>query len=294
MPEWAAEEGYVQNGEVRLHYYAAGPAEGEPVLLLHGFPQFSYEWRYHLPRLAAEGYRVIAPDLRGYNLSDHPLEVQAYGMQKLMSDITAFYREFGWQAANLVAHDWGGAVAWPFAIFNPQLVRRFVVIDMPHPTAFRMVMQTPVQIQRSFYIWFFQTLDIPERVYGQNPDAFLRHIMYGTAKPGTFSDEDYAIYLEHFSRPGQLGAMMNYYRANMNPAVLFSENPPQLPPLQIPVTLIYGQRDVAFAPSVWAETAKYCVGPYRAVELPGVGHWAVEEAPAETLELILEQLKQMV
>ena len=294
MAEWAQEEGYVQNGDIKLHYVAAGPPEGEPVLLMHGFPQFSYLWRYHLPALAAQGYRVIAPDLRGYHLSDRPKGVEAYRMQHLVKDIGAFYKTFGWKSANIVAHDWGGAISWLFCIFYPDLVKRFVAIDIPHPSAFRTALQTMPQIQKSWYIWFFQPPEIPERVIGQNLEAFFNFMMFENARPGTFSDEDKRRYLDLFAQPGQLEAALNFYRASTNQANVYSEGSTNFQPLKMPVLLIHGQNDIGFDPLAFAETAKYCAGYYRAVELPGISHWAVEEAPEEILKLILEHLKHEI
>ncbi len=294
MPEWAQEEGFVQNGEIRLHYMASGPTDGEPILLLHGFPQFSYEWRHHLPALAAQGYRVVAPDLRGYNLSDRPAGVEAYRMKNLVNDIGAFYKAFDWQSANIVAHDWGGAISWLFVIFYPQLVRRFVVLDIPHPNAFRTALQSMQQIQNSWYIWFFQAPEVPERVIKQNLEAFFNFIMFESVRPGTFSQEDKQQYLQLFSQPGQLEAAINYYRANTTQASVYSETSTTFPLLKMPVLLIYGENDFAFDKLSWAETAQYCVGPYHSVELPGISHWAVEEAPQETLRLIEEHLKMEV
>lgn len=291
MVAWAETEGFVQNGDVKLHYYAAGPEDGEPVLLLHGFPQFSYEWRYHLPKLAAQGYRVVAPDLRGYHLSDKPEAVEAYRMQNLILDLKAFFDTFGWQSANVVAHDWGGAVAWPLSIYYPQLVRRLVVLDIPHPLAFRSSMLTIEQIRNSWYIWFFQAAEVPERIMSQLLPEFFEYMMFSAVRPGTYTEEDKQQYLELFSQPGQLAAAINYYRANTTHATMYPTRPSKLPPLQMPVLLIHGQNDFAFTSLAWQETAQYCKGYYRSVELEGMSHWVVEEAPEETLRLIMEHLK---
>ncbi|HEX2909646.1 MAG TPA: alpha/beta hydrolase [Chloroflexia bacterium] len=288
MAQWWQDEGFVHNGDVRLHYVAAGPPDGEPVLLIHGFPQFSYEWRYHLPALAAHGYRVVAPDLRGYHLSDRPNGVEHYRMKNLVSDIGAFYNAFGWQSANIVAHDWGGAISWLFVSFYPQMVKRFVVLDIPHPSAFQAGLRHIEQIHKSWYIWFFQFSEIPERIIGQDLGSFLRFMMVDSARPGTFSPADFQAYLENLSLPGAFEAAINYYRNGSNPATIYAENPANFAPLQMPVLLIYGKQDFAFEEEVWTETARYCSGYFRSVGLEGVGHWTPEEAPEETLKLILE------
>jgi pimeloyl-ACP methyl ester carboxylesterase len=288
---WFEEEGYVQNGEVKLHYVAAGPVGGEPVLLLHGFPQSSYLWRRHLMALAARGYRVVAPDLRGYNLSDRPTAPEAYRMQQLVGDIGAFYQAFGWQSANLVAHDWGGAVSWLFATFYPQQVRRFVAIDIPHPTAFRAALQRPAQMRDSWYIWLFQFAGVAERVIGRNPAEFFDYIMFNQPRAGTFTRADWQEYLRMLAQPGQLEAAFNYYRVNTGPANVYSETMTDFPPLKLPVLLLYGSRDFAFIPQAWEDTAEFCQGYFKKVGLEGFGHWVLEEAPQETLDLIVEHLQ---
>ncbi len=297
------DEGFVSNGEIKLHYVADGPADGEPVLLLHGFPQFSYEWRHQMKALAEAGYRAVAPDLRGYNLSDKPEAVEAYTLQTMAGDIAAFYKTFGWSSANLVVHDWGGGLGWYFAIAMPKMVKKLVAIDIPHPAAFRSAMHQGVQqLQRSWYMWFFQSPGVAEaRFGGENIDRLIEWAFQKGGEANTiswnsgkevFSAEDLARYKEMLSQPGQLTAALNWYRANVRPGDMFVSRPQvQLPPISLPVMLIYGTLDHAFADSVWEDTAKYCNGPFKLVPLEGVGHWSPEEAPQEVNRLILEHLK---
>lgn len=292
--KWFEEAGFVQNGKIKLHYVAAGPVEGEPVLLLHGFPQSSYLWRRHLPALAGQGYRVVAPDLRGYNLSDRPQAPEAYSMRNLVGDLNTVYAHFGWTSANLVAHDWGGAISWLFATFYGHKIRRFVVVDIPHPTAFREALQRPRQMQRSWYIWLFQAAGVAERVIGQNLEEFVNYIMFDQPRPGTFSEDDRREYLQMLAQPGQLEAAFNYYRVNTAPANVYSETATEFAPLRMPVLLFYGGNDFAFVPEAWDATAQFCQGYFKKVELPGFSHWILEEAPQETLTLISEHLRVAV
>lgn len=290
MPEWAQEEGFVQNGDVKLHYYASGPVDGEPVLLYHGFPQFSYMWRFHLPKLAEQGYRVVAPDLRGYAQSDRPQGLEAYRSRPLLEDIGAFYKTFGWQSANIVGHDWGGAISWLFGIFYPQLVKRLTIIDVPHPSAFRAALQTPAQIRKSWYIWFFQFEGVAEQVFSDTAEL-MDFLMFRTARPDTFSDEDRRIYLENMAQPGAFESALNYYRTGTSPANVYTGEQSNFPPLPMPVMLLYGNRDFAFTHEIWQEHAQYCSGPFRKIELEGTSHWAIEEEPEKTYAYILEHLK---
>lgn len=295
------DEGTVKNGDITLHYITEGPQNGEPVLFLHGFPQFSYEWRHQLKALGAAGYRAVAPDLRGYNLSSRPEKVEDYAVPNLLGDVGAFYQAFRWSQANIVCHDWGGVLGWSFAMYQPTLVKKLVAIDIPHPTAFAEAMRTGIQqLQRSWYMWYFQFPGVAEQVFGgENIDRLINWVFVGN-EPNTvgwnsdkqvFSAEDLATYKNMLSQPGQLTAGINWYRANIIPG---NQTGPIAapPPVQAPTLLIYGTNDHAFADSTWEASAKYCSGPFRTVALPGVGHWAPEEAPDEVNRLILEHLKE--
>lgn len=287
------EEGTVTNGDVELHYIADGPADGEPVLLLHGFPQYSYMWRNQLPALAGAGYRAIAPDLRGYHKSGRPEGIERYAMKELMSDIGAFYKAFGWQKANLVVHDWGAIIGWPFVAYNQAQVDRLVVIDCPHPAAYGEVIREGVeQMYKSWYIWFFQTQGVPEQYFGgPNIERLMQWCFLSTQHAReTFTPEDLQKYREMLLQPGQLTAAFNYYRANFQPERLLAEPPTKYPAIETPTLLIYGKDDLALSSRGWKKTAKFVSGPYRSVELEGIGHWAAEEAPEEVNRLILEHL----
>ncbi len=294
------EEGSVANGNLNLHYLAAGPHDGEPVLLLHGFPQYSYMWRNQIPALAEAGFRVIAPDLRGYHLSDRPKEREAYRMENLLSDVGAFYKAFGWQRANLVGHDWGAAIAWLWAANQPDQVSRLAAIDVPYPAAFRQALnfRNPEQLARSLYIGFFQMPVLPERLGQAFVEQFVQ-LIFGTAvRKNAFSPTDLRIYRDMLAEPGQLEAGINYYRANANifgsplPGSSRPKNSFDLDrPLDMPVALIYGDSDQAFSKAVWRYTADYCRGYYRSFELKGTGHWAPEEAPQTVSRLLVEHLR---
>ena len=286
------DEGFVSNNGIKLHYIAEGPQDGEPVLLLHGFPQFSYMWRNQMAALAGAGYRAVAADLRGYNLSDKPTEVEQYQMSQLVTDVGAFYQHFGWRKANLVVHDWGGGIGWIFTTYQQKLVSKFVAIDIPHTGAYLKAMrQGTEQLRESWYIWLFQAAGAAEQYFGANDcERLINWLFVEGRSKGQFSAEELARYREMLRQPGQLTAAFNYYRANTNPQrALLAEVSP-IPPLQVPTLLINGKDDFAFARAVWEDTASYCTGPYRHVELEGVSHWACEEAPQEVNRLILEHL----
>ncbi len=287
------DEGKIRSGEIELHYIAEGPTDGEPVLLLHGFPQFSYCWRHQLKALGEAGYRAVAPDLRGYNLSDRPEKVEDYKMQHLVGDVGAFYKAFGWSKANLVVHDWGGAIGWVFAGLQPKLVKRFVAVDMPHGAAFHKAQNENIeQVMKSWYIWLFQAPEAAENFFGKNEARnIVNWVFRNPFDRNIFSKEDLEQYRQMLNRPGQLTAAFNYYRANFAPQTVFTGQPSQQPKVEVPTLLMYGTQDLAFASTVWEDTANYCTGPFRLVPLEGVGHWAPEQAPEEVTRLILEHIK---
>src|SRR5262245_58570023 len=145
---------------VRLHYAEAG--EGPLVVLLHGFPEFWYSWRHQIKGLAAAGFRVIAPDLRGYNESDKPPGIASYRLELLTQDIVELIQHAGEKRAHVVGHDWGGGIAWWLAMQNPQVVERLVILNAPHPVAFFRELRRPAQLLKSWYMFFFQLPWLPE------------------------------------------------------------------------------------------------------------------------------------
>src|SRR4029453_11928318 len=154
-------EGFAEVGEVGLHYVEAG--EGPLVVLLHGFPEFWFSWRLQIAPLAAAGFRVVAPDLRGYNLSSRPAGVEAYGADRLAADIRGLIRELGSESALLVGHDWGGTVAWATAMNHPEVVDRLATLNAAHPRRLQQGLRNPRQLLRSSYFFSFQLPGLPER-----------------------------------------------------------------------------------------------------------------------------------
>ena len=170
---WSHHQAIV-NG-VRLHYVEAG--EGPLVVLLHGFPEFWYAWRDQIPALAAAGYRVVAPDMRGYNLSEKPPGVTSYRLEHLTADVAALIRQLGAERATVVGHDWGGAVAWQLPVFHPEVVERLAVLNAPHPGALLRELRTLEQLRRSWYIAFFQLPWLPELALRAGDAALLRRML---------------------------------------------------------------------------------------------------------------------
>jgi pimeloyl-ACP methyl ester carboxylesterase len=174
---------YADLGDVRLHYVEAG--EGPLVLLLHGFPQFWYQWRHQIPALVEAGFRVVAPDMRGYNLSDKPLGVQAYRVELLARDVERLILACGEWTADVVGHDWGAIAAWVVAMRHPDRVGKLAILNVPHPARFLDGLLSPMQLLRSSYVSFFQIPRLPEEVIRAGDFALLRSSITIAPSSGT-------------------------------------------------------------------------------------------------------------
>ncbi|HEY0003278.1 MAG TPA: alpha/beta hydrolase [Pyrinomonadaceae bacterium] len=285
--------GYAQVGGVRLHYAERGSG-GRLVLLLHGFPECWYSWRHQLMALG-ESYRVVAPDMRGYNLSDKPPRVEDYKIEKLVDDVTGLIRHFGQREAAIVGHDWGAGVAWAVALKHPEYVWKLAALQVPPPAAWRANM-TFKQALRSWYMLFFQLPLIPEWLIGAGDFALLeRTFKESVARRGTFTDTDIAVYKEAFRHPYALTCAINYYRANV-PALLFKKADATAEPgqgrVRVPTLFIFGERDFAILPETVRGVEQYVDAPYSEVRIKTSGHWVQNEAAQEvntTLKAFLDQ-----
>jgi len=181
-------EGYAEVGDQRLHYVEAG--EGPLIVLLHGFPEFWYGWRLQIQPLAAAGFRVVAPDTRGYNLSSRPDGVAAYEVGKLADDIRGLILERGAESALLVGHDWGGSIAWATAMNHPEVVDRLAILNAAHPRKLSEGLHHPGQLRKSWYFFFFAVPDLPEGVVHANDWHFFRHFLHDAKPPYTAEEMD--------------------------------------------------------------------------------------------------------
>jgi pimeloyl-ACP methyl ester carboxylesterase len=273
--------------DVQLHYVEAG--EGPLVVLLHGFPQFWYEWRHQIPALAEAGFRVVAPDMRGYNLSDKPPGVRAYGVELLARDVERLILACGERTATVVGHDWGAIVAWIAAMRHPGRVGRLAILNVPHPARFPDGLLSPRQLLRSSYVFFFQIPRLPEEVIRAGDFALLRSALRrDPVRPGTFTAEDIERYAGAMAWPGALTATLNYYRALLrNPR----ETRALLGRIEAPVLVIWGERDrflsrrLAEPPPLWVPNL------VRVERLPDASHWVAEDRPREVNALLLDFLR---
>lgn len=241
------EEGYVKVYDVNLHYITEG--EGELMLFLHGFPYFWYNWHHQLKEFSKD-YRVVAVDMRGYNLSDKPDKVSSYDLSVLVEDVKQLIEAFGEKDCVLVAHDWGGAVAWTLAYTNPEYVKKLIMFDAPHPYTFRRELkENPMQREASKYMEFFQQPDSHEVLLENNVERLRKMMTIPGKKKGYLTEEDEEKYIEAWKQPNAMKSMLHYYRAiSFYPFEDHVKKPLNLPYqlFESPTLIIWGEDDPAF------------------------------------------------
>ena len=275
-------------GEVGLAVAEAG--RGEPVILLHGFPEISHSWRHQLPALAEAGFHAVAPDLRGYGMSDRPARTEDYALPKLVGDLVGLIRALGHESAHVVGHDWGGSVAWAAASRVPERVRSLTILNSPHPVASAEARQIPEQQQKSWYMLLFQFRGVAEEWISKDDFANLRSFVFGTAPPETFPDEDRETFVDALRREGALTAAFDYYRANIPPES-WLRPPPDLPPVTVPTMILWGGADAYMSPLLLERSITKVTGPLRVERLPGVSHWVQQQVPDEVNRLLVDFLR---
>ena len=275
-------EGYAEVGDVRLHYVEAGA--GPLIVLLHGFPEFWFGWRQQIAPLAAAGFRVIAPDMRGYNLSSRPAGVAPYAADKLADDVRGLIRERGAESALLVGHDWGGSVAWATAMRHPEVVDRLAIIDAAHPRALQKGLRNPRQLLRVWYFFYFQLPGLPERHARAGRWRLFRRFLRD-ARPA-YTPEEIERYVEAWSQPGAAAGMINYYRASVRQSQ--KEAAAKLRPISAPTLVIWGERD-SYLGSDLAEPDHDDVPNLDRVErLPDASHWVHHDEAERVNQLLID------
>ena len=273
---------------VRLCARLAGPHDGPLVILLHGFPEFSYTWRRQMGPLAAAGLRVVAPDQRGYAKSDKPAGICSYSRANLSADVVAIADQLGADRFYLAGHDWGGLVAWEVAIRYPERVRKLIILNVAHPELFKswgpFVRRHPSQLLRSWYMVLFQLPWLPERLFSAWNFRWPAKALLLTSRRGTFSSEDLAIYREAWRQPGAVTGMIHWYRALFRPAPTPRTMERQV---TVPVRVAWGMRDVFFLPDLGRESLRYC-DKAELIPFPTASHWLHLEEPAAISRLLIE------
>lgn len=253
-------------------------------LLLHGFPELAFSWRFQIPALADAGYEVWAPNTRGYGRSSRPREVADYAMDELLADIAGLIDRSGRDRVTLVGHDWGAAQAWMFAARRVRPLERLVIMNVPHPTCMQRELRRWRQLRRSWYVFFFQIPRLPEWVLTRRDaqavaDAFERTAIDRSRFPAEVTEQ----FRRAAQRPGAMRAMLNYYRAAVRG--VRAARTESLPVIDTPTLMIWGLEDGALARETTDGTGQY-VNDLTLRFLPGVSHWVQQEAP-ETVNAML-------
>lgn len=255
-------DGYVDSHGVKIHYVTAG--SGPLCVMIHGFPDFWYTWRAQMPELAKH-FQVVAIDQRGYNLSDKPEGVENYRVEKLVADVDAVVDHFKAKKAIIVGHDWGGMVAWTYAMQHPDKVDRLVILNLPHPRGLlRELAKNPDQQKASEYARNFQKPDAAKKV----PVEMLAFWVHDADAKKT--------YIEAFKRSSMEG-MLNYYKANY-PREPYTGAVPDMPNVKCPVLMIHGLKDVALLPGALSGTWNWIDNEFTLVTIPKAGHFVQQDA----------------
>ncbi len=282
---------YASVNGVRLHYAHAG--DGPLILFLHGFPEFWYCWKKQLEDLGRD-HLAVAPDMRGFNLSDRPADVKQYKARILVEDIRQLAEHLGQKKFVLVAHDWGGAVAWAYAMAHPLTLHRLVIVNAPHPVPFaRELAHNKAQQDASQYMNLLRSAKA-ERVLSENNYARLAKMTLEGWGKGAIDPAEKAAYVAAWSQPGALTGSLNYYRAS--PLYPPTETDPgaralQLDPadfmVRVPTLVVWGMRDTALLPCN-LDGLQACVPDLRIERLPEASHWVMHEEPERLNRLIRE------
>ncbi|XP_033121199.1 epoxide hydrolase 4-like isoform X2 [Anneissia japonica] len=274
---------------IRLHYVAAGDRSKPLMLFLHGFPECWYSWRHQMKAFKKD-YRVVAFDLRGYGESDIPSGMHNYTLQALIDDVKELIEELGYSSCVLVAHDWGGEIAWHVAMEYPDLVDKLIINNCGHPVRFMEHLHSHwSQFKKSWYMFFFQLPYLPEILARSKDLHFLNDCYmsraFGIQSPEMFTTTDLEAMKFSFSNKGTATAAINYYRA------IFSTKPMKTKRITCPTILIWGDQDVALEVGIAKGTEKY-VDNFTLKIVEGASHWVQQDRPDEVNRLMAEFLKE--
>lgn len=297
---------YAEVNGVRMHYVSAG--HGPLIIFLHGFPEFWYEWKGQLEEFGKD-HLAVAPDMRGYNLTEKPSAVDQYKMPILVEDVRALAQHLGHQKFILVGHDWGGAIAWAYAIAHPGTLDKLVIVNAPHPGVFgRLLAQDPAQQKASQYMLMFRSPEAEKILSANNYAPLIQAVLGEGLKSGVFTEADKQAYIAAWSQPGALTGGLNYYRAaQVGPPPpkkegdqtaadpvptgnTFGLDPSQLT-VKIPTLVIWGEKDTALLTSNLDGLDQF-VPQLTIKRVPDATHWVIHENPGEVNGYIRGFLQQ--
>lgn len=256
------------------------------VVLLHGWPEFWYTWRKQIDFLS-KSFTVVAPDLRGFNLSDKPQGAANYTSDIVSKDIAELIPKLGFKKAFIVGHDWGGAVAWTFATLYPELTEKLAVLNCPHPKEMSdALLKNFSQIRKSWYMFFFQLPWLPERFVGSNLAVFFKKAIRAQLRErSSFTEEDVNAFVMAYQQKGALTGSINYYRALR---YAFSKLKIYKQKIKSPTLLIWGEKDMFLGKELTDNTAKYIDNSYEFKPIPNCSHWVQNDCPNEVNQYLLQ------
>ena len=281
-----ASQHMVQSNGLRFRVIAGGQTSGDLFVLLHGFPEGAESWSKQVDVLAGAGALAVAPDMRGYGLTDAPDRVEDYAMRHLVDDVVGLIASFGRRSAHVAGHDWGAMVAWFFAIAHPEMTKSLTVLSVGHPAALADAMRDEDQRTRSRYIDLFLLEGKAERVLGEEDGRRLRGMLGGAIPPAVVNH-----FVRSLERPGRLTAGLNYYRANLSPDHAWTSLRVDTP-VEAPTTMLWGDHDPALGRSQAESTASHVKGGFRLEVLEGAGHWLQFERPDEVSRSLVAALSK--
>lgn len=284
---------WVEANGLTFEVAQAGAQEGESdhlALCVHGFPELHFSWRAQMQHLAQMGYRVWAPNLRGYGGTTRPEGVRNYALDHLTQDIAALIDASGCSKVTLIAHDWGAVIAWTFAILKLRPLERLVIMNVPHPMVGRREIRHWRQMKKSWYIFFFQLPVLPEKMLGRKNGTAIGNIFERTScHPERFGPDVQAVYNAASSRPGAYTAMVNYYRALLRHGDSVDTGDGRI---ETPTLLVWGEEDLALNIHCTEGTEEW-VPNITVRRLPGVSHWVQQDAPDQVNAILSDWLPRV-
>ncbi len=295
MPDFKGR--YAEVNGIRLHYVSSG--QGKLIMFVHGFPEFWFEWQKQLIEFGRD-YQAVAPDMRGYNLSDKPSDIEKYHVKDLIEDLRALAEHLGHEKIIMVGHDWGGAVAWSVAIRHPELLEKLIIINSPHPAVFaRELLNNPDQQKASQYMLMLRSAEA-ERVLSENNFARLTDVLVQFGSKWEMSEEHRLKYIEAWSQPGALTGSLNYYRASpLYPPTSNNDEeqissilnlPKEMLAVKVPTLVIWGEQDRALLTGNLDGLEEY-IEDLKVKRIPDGTHWVMHEQPELVNALIRDFIK---
>jgi pimeloyl-ACP methyl ester carboxylesterase len=277
---------YREVNDIELHAVVAGDPSDPLVVLLHGFPEFWYGWHRQLEPLVNAGFRVLVPDLRGYNASEKPKSVAAYGLETLREDVSALIRSTGATDAHVVGHDWGGVIAWYLGMYDSSVLDQLCILNVPHPLAFLKTLGSDAsQVGRSWYMGLFQLPSLPEALWNRYEHSVWENVFVKSTQPDTFTERDRRLYRQAWAQPGAKRGMCNWYRAAVRKP-LFPSNES----ISTPLLLLWGDQDAALIPELADRSLEYCDSA-QLERFSGGSHWIHHEFPDRISSVVIDHLQ---